>query len=90
MKRHPTKVNGQSVLDAAKEVGKLRYDKLGEFLDELAKEMARQAEADHAKGRVELAYDAEDLIMALYESSNWSHMLFEKYKKYMDDELDQD
>ena len=88
MKRHPTEVNGQNVGDAVKDVGKLRYDKLAEFLDLLAKELARQAENDHAKGKVQLAYDTETVISALYESADQARMLFTKYKKFMKDELD--
>lgn len=87
MKHHPTEINGCTVAEIATKTGKLRYDKLSDFLHELANEMARQAVNDREKGRNKLAHDAEELIQTLNEASECAHVLFEKYKKYLEHEL---
>jgi hypothetical protein len=55
--KHPNKVVGynDSLEQLAKEVGNMSYDQTALFIEELAKDLERQANADAAKGRKKLA-----------------------------------
>lgn len=89
MKKHPTKINGYDTLeDAAIAVGKLRYDKLAEFMDHLRKEMERQQNNDELAGKFNLADDTEHLIQSIHSVYFEASELFEEYKKFLKDELD--
>lgn len=88
MKKHPTKIDGYATLeDAAIAVGKLRFDKLAEFFLFLKEEMERQQTNDELKGRIKLADDAESLINSINDADFHAQELFEKYKKFLKDEL---
>ena len=89
MKKHPTKINGYDTLEAvAIAVGKLRYDKLAEFFLHLGDELERQQKKDDQIGRVKFADDADWLIESVDDARRDAEELFEKYKKFMKDELD--
>ncbi len=89
MKKHSTKIDGYDTLeDAAIAVGKLRYDKLAEFFLLLKEEMERQQEKDEQVGKVKLAEDVDWLIESINDAHLDAKELFEKYKKFMKDELD--
>lgn len=89
MKKHPTKIHGYDTLeDAAIAVGKLRYDKLAEFMDHLRKEMELQQTNDDLAGKFNLADDTEHLIQSIHSVYFEASELFEKYKKFLKDELD--
>ena len=88
MSKHPIEIDGYDTLDElAKAVGKLRYDKLAEFFLFLYEEMARQQEKDETVGKVKLAAEADWLIESISDAHYDAQELFEKYKKYMKDEL---
>lgn len=89
MKKHPTKIDGYDTLeDAAIAVGKLRYDKLSEFLSHLTKEMERQQSNDYDNGKVLLSQDVGALIDSIDTAGFYASELFNLYKKFMKDELD--
>ena len=56
MKIHPTKVDGfnGTIEELAQRVGRMRYDKVVEFLEFLEEEISRQAEGDKRRGRMKL------------------------------------
>lgn len=89
MKKHPVKIDGYDTLEeAAIAVGKMRYDKISEFLKHMAYEMVDQQKKDHSVGKVKLAEDTTELIAMLLNADHAAKKLFEKYKKYMKDELE--
>ena len=88
--KHPIKIDGYSDLEqAAIAVGKLRYDKLAEFFLFLKEEMERQRVVDEHVGKAQLADDAYWLIDSIADAQMDAEELFQKYKKYMKDELDE-
>ena len=88
MQKHPTKIDGYDTLeDAAIAVGKLRFDRLSDFFFHLRQEMERQQEKDKQVGKVKLANDAESLINSINDADFHAQELFEKYKKFLKDEL---
>ena len=91
MKKHPTEIKGfASLRDAAEDIGKLRYDALGEFLHWLMDEMKTQQMKDRNNGKLQLVDDSYELIGALGIASVEAKLLFDKYKKFMKDELEDD
>ena len=85
---HPTSIDGFETLDdAARAIGKLRYDALSVFLWQLMFEMGQQRDKDFEKGKKRLAKDADDLIQALGDASESAGYLFYRYRKYMEEEL---
>lgn len=66
----------------------MRYDALADFLRCLADEMVEQQTRDCVK-KIKLARDTEPLIQSLYDSHKAATLLFEKYKKFMKDELNE-
>lgn len=89
MKKHAISIPGFDTFEeAARAIGKMRYDALAEFLLALTEEMVTQQAKDRSVGKIKLGDDTEDLIQALNDSYNAATMLFDKYKKFMKDELE--
>lgn len=89
MKKHPVSIDSYDTLESiAIAVGKLRYDKLAEFFLYLQEEMERQQKKDEQVGKIKLADDAEFLIDSINDAHLDAQELFDKYKKFMKDELD--
>ena len=89
MKKHATSIKGfDSLNEAAQEIGKMRYDALAAFLMNLTMEMERQRKNDIAAGKPKLAASHSMLLHHLIEASGEAQEMFDKYKKYMKDEID--
>ena len=89
MKKHATTIPGFSTFkDAAGAIGKMRYDALAEFLECLTEEMVEQQTRDCGVGKIKLARDTELLIQSLNDSHKAATLLFERYKKFMKEELE--
>lgn len=89
MKKHATTIKGFATLEeAAQAIGKMRYDALAEFFEHLTDELMKQREKDIKVGKVKLAEDSQSAILAVGRASMCMDTLFEKYKKFMKDELD--
>lgn len=88
MKIHPTFIEGFETLEeAARAIGKLRYDALAVFLGYLSEELDEQRYKDMIVGKTKLAKDASELLQALGESEEAASVLFMLYKKFMKEEL---
>ena len=89
MTKHAITIKGFSTLEtAARAIGKMRYDSLAQFLQCLTEEMTAQQIKDNDVGKPKLANDTEPLIQELTKSDKAANMLFEKYKKFMKEELE--
>lgn len=89
MTKHTTTIKGFSTLEeAATAIGKMRYDSLAQFLQCLTEEMTAQQLKDRDVGKLKLANDTEPLIQSLTYSYKAARMMFEKYKKFMKEELE--
>lgn len=66
-REHAVTVDGYDgdLTQLAREIGRMRYDALGCFLQALADEMAQQAVVDHRRSRVQLALRLEGLTRDL-------------------------
>ena len=85
---HPTTIKGFETLeDAAKEVGKLRYDALVVFLHHLAYDFEAQQQKDMDSGKVQLAEAARFLILELLYSRDAAEALYNLSKDHMKEEL---
>jgi len=67
----------------AKDVGEMRYDSVAEFITSLADEVVRQAEADRAGERVQLASKLEETARKLYEARDEMQKVWRICKPYM-------
>lgn len=76
MTKHPDHVPGYegSMQDLAQAVGNMRYDKVVEFLDALAQDLKRQADADWNGGRTFLG----DWLLGAYHEVAEARRCMEK------------
>ena len=89
MKKHATSIKGFDKLkDAAQEIGRMRYDALGQFLFHLQTELREQRDKDIEAEKTKLAFHSGPLISGLLKASDAASGLFYKYRKYMKDEID--
>ncbi len=89
MKIHPTSIEGFETLeDAAVAVGKMRYDAMAAFLGHLHIELCKQQEKDSEVGKEQLAWDMDYILDDIYTAHRGIEDLFQKYKKYMTEELE--
>lgn len=72
-----------SLDELAREVGNLRYDSVGSFLQSLGDDLMRQAEADRAKGRVILANNLELTAQEIYQARDNMNSAWNICKKHM-------
>ncbi len=83
--RHPNKVEGYETLeDLAKAVGNMSYDKVSEFLEKLAEDIERQADADYQRGRVKLSSKLYKTSKRLHRSKNSMDEAWKICKPYME------
>ena len=87
---HATSIKGfASLQDAAEEIGRMRYDALAEFLWHLMNEMQTQQMKDRNAKKLQLVDDTYPLIHALSDASAAADTMFDKYKHFMKDEIDE-
>ncbi|MCC7571373.1 hypothetical protein KO465_08655 [Candidatus Micrarchaeota archaeon] len=90
VKKHPVTVPGykRDMNSLGKDVGKLRYDKLIEFLESLSEEINSQSLSDYAKGRTQVSEGLGVLHDKLDEAKDSAEKVWKKCKPHMKDELE--
>lgn len=84
---HPIKIEHYETLEeVAIALGKMRYDKIAEFLKYFKEEMKKQQLKDSNVGKIKLAEDTHILIINLNEAEKSANYLFNRYKRYMEHE----
>lgn len=87
MAKHPKKIEGfeGSLEELAKAVGNMTYDQTASFIEKLADDIKRQADADFAKGRKKLAYELYATAEKLYEAKDNMKKAWKICEPYMND-----
>jgi len=87
MANHPRIVEGYSgSLDQlAKSIGNMTYDQTATFIEKLADDLKRQADADLARGREKLAAGLYATAERLYEAKDKMILAYGICKPYMKD-----
>ncbi len=90
MKKHPTTIEGfDGTIEAlAQRVGRMRYDKVAEFLDYFGKELKRQANGDRQRGRVKLADILDEMTETVKGLRFKMERIFALCKPFMKDEME--
>lgn len=85
--KHPTTVTGYngSLDELAKAIGNMQYDKTAEFIEKLADDIKRQADADTQKGRAQLASRLYQTAEELYSARDKMLEAWKICKPYMND-----
>lgn len=86
MVKHPEQVEGfdGSLEDLAKAVGNMTYDQTASFLEKLADDLRRQADADLARGRKQLAsklYATSEELLSSRDKMNLAWKVCAPYMK---------
>jgi molybdenum-dependent DNA-binding transcriptional regulator ModE len=83
--KHPLTVEGfTGSLDAlAQSVGNMQYDQTAAFIETLADDIQRQADADSARGRKKLAAQLYATAQELYKARDAMQAAWEICKPYM-------
>lgn len=86
--KHPLSVEGYdgSLRELAQAIGKMRYDRVAEFLGEFAEEFERQHEGDKAKGRARLAVLLKTVSEELELTQKQVEKIWHLCEPYMRDE----
>lgn len=84
---HPTEIAGHKLADLAVQVGRLRYDALAVFVQELANELERQSVADAARHRRDLACRLDSAHEDLESACHEIKRAFKIASRHMQDEL---
>ncbi|MDP3990390.1 MAG: hypothetical protein Q8Q01_04250 [archaeon] len=85
MTRHPRYVEGfeGSLEQLANAVGNMTYDQTASFIEKLADDIKRQADADSARGRIKLASELYATAERLYKAKETMVLAWEICKPYM-------
>lgn len=88
-REHATQVVGYPATTAelAIEVGRLRYDALALFLEELSRELARQADGDLSRGRTQLAARLTTLAADVAQSAVQTREIWRLCRRHIPQEL---
>lgn len=87
MAKHPKHVEGfeGSLDELAKAIGNMNYDKTASFIEKLAADINRQADADLSRGRKKLASELYATANELYQAKNKMDLAWKICKPYMKD-----
>ncbi|MBT7903503.1 hypothetical protein HN587_06590 [Candidatus Woesearchaeota archaeon] len=87
MVNHPRQVKGfnGSLDELACAIGNMTYDQTAEVIGKLADDLKRQADADHARGRVKLATELYATAERLYSSRDRMNAAWTICIPYMND-----
>ena len=87
MAKHPKTVKGfQGSLDElAKSIGNMTYDQTSSFIEKLANDIKRQADADFQRGRVKLASQLYATADELYHARDKMNVAWNICEPYMKD-----
>lgn len=87
MAKHPRRVVGfeGSLDDLAKSVGNMTYDQTSSFIEKLADDIKRQADADLARGRKKLASELYATADELYQARDRMDVAWKICEPYMKD-----
>ena len=85
--KHPVEVDGYygSLTALANSIGDMRYDKVAEFLDGLARRIEAEAEKDLASGRSQLSEKLDLASKHLYDAKEAIGSAWKISKPYMKD-----
>ena len=85
MKKHPRTVKGfEGTLDQlAKSIGNMTYDQTTCFIEKLADDIKRQADADLGRGRNKLASELYNTANKLYEARDKMDLAWKICEPYM-------
>lgn len=83
--KHPISVEGYggSFEDLAHAIGKMRYDKIAEVLNHLAKDLERQSQGDAAKGHTQLAAMLQEISKQVGIAKKQMDKIYALCKPYM-------
>jgi len=89
MVKHPENVEGFSgTLDElARSVGNMTYNQTAHFIEKLADDLKRQADADFSKGRKQLASSLYSTANSLYEAKRGMDLAWKICEPYMEKNL---
>lgn len=84
---HPKNVRGfdGSLEELAKSIGNMAYDQTALFIQKLADDIRRQADADLARGRRRIAYRLYEASNKLYQARDEIDLAWKICKPYMRD-----
>jgi hypothetical protein len=87
--KHPNKLEGYNgtLEDLAKAIGNMSYDKTAEFIEDLAKDIGRQANEDCKKGRIKLSSKLYRTAKKLYQSKKSMEDVWKICEPYMKNEI---
>jgi hypothetical protein len=87
MTKHPKNIEGfeGSLDELAKSVGNLAYDQTSSFIEKLADDIKRQANADLARGRKKLSSELYMAANKLYEARDKMNLAWKICEPYMKD-----
>lgn len=87
MEKHPNHLNINLSLDElARQIGNLSYDKTAEFIDYLAQDLKRQADADSQKQRKKLSSKLYNAVNELNNAKSSIDSAWQICKPYMNSE----
>ena len=84
---HPRNVEGYegSLDQLAQSIGNMTYDQVALFIEKLADDMKRQADADKARGRSKLATELYATANELYQARDRMGLAWKVCEPYMKD-----
>ena len=87
MPKHPTHVEhyAGSLEELAKAIGNMTYDQTASFIEKLANDIHRQADADSKKGRIKLASELYLTADKLYQARTKMYDAWNICEPYMKD-----
>ena len=87
MTKHPRNIEGfeGSFSELAKSIGNMSYDQTSSFIETLADDINRQADADLARGRKKLAHELYATANELYQARNRLDLAWKICEPYMRD-----
>jgi molybdenum-dependent DNA-binding transcriptional regulator ModE len=87
MAKHPRHVEGfeGSLEQLAKSIGNMTYDQASSFIEKLADDIKKQADADFARGRKKLASELYATVNELYQARDKMDLAWKICEPYMKD-----
>ncbi len=87
MANHPRTVKGYegSLEQLVHAVGNMTYDQVASFIEKLADDFKRQADADKNRGRIKLAKELYAAAEKMYEARDKMHLAWKICEPYMKD-----
>ena len=87
MAKHTRNVEGfeGSLDELAKSLGNMTYDQTSSFIEKLADDIKRQADADLARGRKKLAFELYATVDELYKAKDKMNLAWKICEPYMKD-----